>query len=558
MKKTVQVNLSGQVFTLDEDAYDLLSGYLKRIGRLYERSAGKDEILSDIELRIAELLLERKGDVKAVVSTTDVQAVIEIMGNPEDFEDEEIEVDEPSYSSRSYEGQKRLFRDPDNPLIGGVCSGIAYYFGVDPIWIRLSFAVALIFFGTGVLFYIILWMIIPVAKTSADKLSMRGKPVNIDSIGKTVEEELNNIGARFSKGGQNFTDGTGRKIERGIDKFFNFMAELFRGFFTVLGKVLGVAFILIGVVTIVVLLTGVIGIADIVHLGSHGWDSSYSIYEIGDLIFNSSEWFYLAVLGLFLFVGIPFLGLAYGGLVLLFPTVRVPYLGASLMGLWFLGFFAGITVVLNTAGEYSKEETMTDRITLDDLGLVSDTLILEVGDDPFNISEKRAYYANNDFMMRIVDGRIMVGNIDFDVRASKTSEVLIEVNRTASADSYEEASVRADSIKYSFTVDSNIVTFSPYFTYPESQMLRGQDVELVLRLPVGKTIYLSNDMKRIIDDIDNVQNIYDPRMVNHYWMMSEEGLTCLDCEETKPKSSLKFEGVSEDGELKVDINLSEN
>lgn len=132
MKKTVQVNLSGQVFTLDEDAYDLLSGYLKKIGRLYERSAGKDEILTDIEARIAELLLERFDDNKTVVNIADVESVIAIMGNPEDFE-EEVGSEDTSYSYRSESSRKRLFRDPDSIMIGGVCSGIGYYFGIDPL-----------------------------------------------------------------------------------------------------------------------------------------------------------------------------------------------------------------------------------------------------------------------------------------------------------------------------------------------------------------------------------------------------------------------------------------
>ena len=125
MKKTVQVNLSGQVFTLDEDAYELLSGYLKQIGRLYERSAGKDEILSDIESRIAELLISYQTELREVISTGEVQQVIEIMGRPEQFEEE---ADEPmadttstsssSSSSGAENRSRRLYRDGERPVIG--------------------------------------------------------------------------------------------------------------------------------------------------------------------------------------------------------------------------------------------------------------------------------------------------------------------------------------------------------------------------------------------------------------------------------------------------------
>lgn len=387
---------------------------------------------------------------------------------------------------------------------------------------------------------------------------MRGEPVNIDSIGKTIEDEINNLGDRFSKGGQRFSDGAGRSLERGIDRFFHFLAELFRGFFTVLGKVIGVAFIFVGVATLFVLLAGMFGIADIIHLGFSGWDSSYSIYEMGDLIFASSEWLWLGVIGFIFTVGIPFIALAYGGLVLLFPNLRVPYLGASLMGLWFLGQAAAATTGLNTAGQFSKEETVKDVVAVADLGMDADTLILEVGADPFNISEKRAYYANNDLMMKVEDGDITVGNVSFDIRSSKTSETLIELQRKSHGESYEEASVRAESIQYSFRVDSNIVTFDPYFTYPEGQLLRGQEVDVIMRIPVGKTVFINGGMKRIIDDIDNVQNMYDPRMVNHYWQMTEEGLNCLECIEESKEAELHIEGTSEDGDVTVDINITEN
>jgi phage shock protein PspC (stress-responsive transcriptional regulator) len=533
MKKTVQVNLSGQVFTLDDDAYELLSSYLKKIGRLYERSAGKDEILSDIEIRIAELLLERKDDRKEVINIADVESVIAIMGKPEDFEEDAMDEDaERVAGNQGYERRsKRLFRDPDHPLVGGVCSGIGYYFGIDPIWIRLAFAVALVFFGTGVLLYIILWVIIPEAKTTAEKLSMRGEPVNIDSIGKSIEDELNNLSDRFSKGGDRFTSGAGKKIERGIDKFFHFLAELFRGFFTVLGKVMGGIFIMVGLFTIVVLLTGVVGVADVIHLSSHGGDSSYSLYEFGDLVFDTSEWMFMAVLGAILIIGVPFIALIYGGLVLIFPNMRVPYLALTFFSLWMVGIFMGITVALNVSSEFSKDETINEVVDLASRGLLSDTILLEVGEDPFDISDDRSYYANNDMMLRVESDQIIVGNVAFDIRIASEEQVSLEVKRSARANSYELASKRADDIEYHFETSENRLTLDPFFSYPVSELLRDQELELVLRIPIGQTVFLSRRMKRIIEDIDNVHNMYDPKMVDHYWQMTEDGLRCLDCDE---------------------------
>jgi len=216
----------------------------------------------------------------------------------------------------------------------------------------------------------------------------------------------------------------------------------FAVFFTVLGKVLGGLFILIGVFTLVVLLNGTVGVADIIHLSSNGWDSSWTIFETGDLVFASGEWFFMAVTGMLLMIGIPFLALAYGGVVLLFPKARVPYLGASLAGLWIIGIFLSIMTAFGVTKDVSKNETITDVIPLQDIGLVADTLRLEVGEDPFGIPEREAYHANNDFMIRIQDRKIVVGNVSFDVRRSKTDYASLELMRTSQGASYEQATLR--------------------------------------------------------------------------------------------------------------------
>ncbi len=198
---------------------------------MYDRSAGKDEILSDIESRIAELLIERKGETKDVVTIEDVAAVTEIMGNPEQFEDDSMDEEACANNYGAENSKKKLFRDPDHSVIGGVCSGIGYYFGIDPVWIRLLFGLSFVFFGSGVILYILLWIIIPVAKSTADKLNMKGEPVNIDSIGRTIEKEINNLGEKISSTGNDFSKNSGKKIERGIDRLANFLAELFKVFF---------------------------------------------------------------------------------------------------------------------------------------------------------------------------------------------------------------------------------------------------------------------------------------------------------------------------------------
>lgn len=538
MKRTIQVNLGGQIFTLDDDAYEALSNYLKRISRLYDKSAGKDEILSDIETRIAELFNERTSAVKQVISIADVKAVITIMGNPEEFEGE-VDADTPQGAETGGRA-KRLFRDTESEIIGGVCGGIGHYFGIDPLWVRLAFVVALVFFGTGVLFYILLWIVIPEAKTTTDKLHMKGEPVNIGNIGKTIEREIEAVGEKVSRAGDKFSKGSGKKIENGIERVVFFLVELMRRIFNAVGKIIGGLFVFVGLVASVAILAGVLGLADLIHFDTYDWDMRMDVYEWGDIVFSSGEWMFAAILAFILLIGIPFVGMVYGGLVLLFPAAKVPYLGASLGGMWFIGFLLAIVTAFGTAREFSKEETRFELASLAAMGLKSDTVFLETGVDPFNISTRRSYRANDDFMMKIENRRIVVGNVRFNILQSKDDQFWLEIKRTARAGNYETADQRADSIFYNFYVDSSKLTLNPYFSYPQIQMLRGQEVNLTLRMPLGKTVFMEENLKRIIYDIDNVSHTFDPYMVEHYWRMTEDGLTCLDCN-TRRESEVEMQ-----------------
>ena len=205
MNKIFNVNLGGYPFTIDEDAYHHLNKYLDTIKRHFSDSEGCDEILYDIEVRMAELFQD-KAKGKAIISMKELGEVIKILGRPEDFGAEIIDDEEPVVSSSSRSRKrtrvktgKRLFRNPDEKIIGGVCSGLSAYFGIsDPVWLRLGF-LFLAISGVGILPYIVLWIIVPSAKTSGDKLEMRGEPVNVNNIARTVEEELTDLSERITE-----------------------------------------------------------------------------------------------------------------------------------------------------------------------------------------------------------------------------------------------------------------------------------------------------------------------------------------------------------------------
>ncbi|MBQ8769920.1 MAG: PspC domain-containing protein [Bacteroides sp.] len=199
MKKTYNINLGGIVFHIDEDAYELLDKYLSNLRIHFSKEEGAEEIVHDMELRISELFSERLNEKNQVITLKDVEEIIAQMGKPEEFS-EDATQDTNEYIKEE-KTPKRLFRDPDNKVIGGVCSGIAAYFGWDVTILRILLIIlAFPVFWNGafiikgiVLFYIIAWIIIPEANTATDKLSMKGMKVNVENIGKTVTDGFEKV-----------------------------------------------------------------------------------------------------------------------------------------------------------------------------------------------------------------------------------------------------------------------------------------------------------------------------------------------------------------------------
>lgn len=196
MKKNTTVNISGYNFYIEEDAYDMLDKYLKEIQAHYKDEKGADEILSDIEARIAEMLSEKISDKKQVITLTDIKEIICIMGQPYEFEKEDSTDDH--NAPGDFKRPKRLFRDADDKMLGGICSGLGAYFDTDPIWFRLLFFGLIFVGGSGILIYLILWIVVPQARTTAEKLEMKGEPVNISTIEKKIREELSHIESKLN------------------------------------------------------------------------------------------------------------------------------------------------------------------------------------------------------------------------------------------------------------------------------------------------------------------------------------------------------------------------
>ncbi|MBE0677828.1 MAG: PspC domain-containing protein [Bacteroidales bacterium] len=187
MKVTVNVNLGGYPFNVDEDAYERLRQYMKSLEKEFSGESSASEIMTDIEGRIAELFKMRLNSYKQVITMRDVEEVMAILGSPEVISGSGTTEEPPPRS------QRRMYRDPDRRVFGGVCAGISAYLNWDPLIMRIIFAVLILPGGFGLGLYLILWIVLPEAKTTAQKLEMRGDPVTIENIKDSVKEEFETV-----------------------------------------------------------------------------------------------------------------------------------------------------------------------------------------------------------------------------------------------------------------------------------------------------------------------------------------------------------------------------
>lgn len=199
MTQTISINLGGLLFHIDDDAYEILKSYLQAIEKQFSNESEKREIIQDIEARLAELLADRIDHRKDLISVADVKTVTAIMGEPHDFVNDETENTWHSgKQAKTKSANKRMYRNPDDRILGGVCGGLGAYFNTDPWIFRILFIVFSALFFVGFVLYVILWIAIPEAITSAQKLEMRGEPITVENIKNAVKKEYENVKKRMN------------------------------------------------------------------------------------------------------------------------------------------------------------------------------------------------------------------------------------------------------------------------------------------------------------------------------------------------------------------------
>ena len=544
MNKTLTINLAGLVFNIEENAYQLLKDYLAAIKNQFKNEEGCEEIVADIEARLAELLKAKTHADKQVLVDEDIHSAINIMGKPSDFEDTTSDEKQAGATSNNQKNNyyksktRRVFRDGDNKVLGGVCSGLASYFDTDPLWIRLALVVLFFGFGSGFLLYIILWVIIPEAKTTAEKLEMRGDPIDINTISQTIKEEAEQLKNRVQDFG-NRNQSVGNKIG-------NLIYTIFKGIFKVISKVFGVLFVLFGTIFFVALLLVLFNIGKIEGLNPNEFAHAFTGAEFPLFWFKT---------GLAMCVGIPLCMFVYKGLKLIFG-IKTSYMWLNLSAgvLWFVGLTLCLCLSLNVLNDFSDEVQLKRQMDVHFTN--NDTLIVKAdnnykkGDTDLEFPIAGEHWIVNDTKQP----SIWWGRPRVKIITSENDSVSVFVVKTAAGKQKTEASLRAKNINYNAAQQDSVLLLNTNFSFSIADKYRGQEVEVLVKLPKNKVIYLDNSVKKLLYDVENINGIYDNDMVGKYWMMTANGLTCLSC----TKEELMNNKDDDDDDTKHIININDS
>jgi phage shock protein PspC (stress-responsive transcriptional regulator) len=519
MNKTVNMNLGGYFFHIDEDAYQKLNRYFDAIKRSLSDEA-RDEIMSDIESRISELFSEKLQNNKQVLSLSDVDDVIAIMGQPEDYKiEDENNGSKANYAYAGTGRSKKLYRDKDTGIVAGVCSGLGHYFGVDPVWIRIIL-VLLVFagFGTGILAYIILWAVTPEAVTTSEKLEMTGEPITISNIEKKVKEEFEGVSEKFKNAdyGQ-----MGSHVKTGAQKVGSSIGDILVTLMKVFAKAVGAFIVLISTVTIISLLISLFTLRS-TSFSDVPWIEYFNSFNYTD----TSLWF--IALMFFLAIGIPFFFLLLLGLKILVNNLKsIGNISKyTLLGVWIVAVGIIITLSVRTASEVAFDNKVVEKSIIN----ITPTDTLKVK------------FVHNDFYTKDIDHRdefrlvedqagqesIYSNDVEFEIMPTDEKQPYVQIEKNANGSSFSEAKKKAEKIRYNFKIEGNQLILDNYFLTEAKSKYRGQEVTIYLYVPKGTYLKLDKSVQDYdVSDNDFFNLHYSSD--DYVYKVEEEKVKCLNC-----------------------------
>ena len=528
MKKTVNINLAGTFFHIDEDAFAKLSRYLEAVKKSISDPVGGDEIIQDIEARIAELFSEKLEISTQVISTRELDAIIKIMGQPEDYIMDEDATQTNSATGNQTRGEttinKQLFRDSDNKFIAGVCSGLGHYLGLEVIWVRLFWIfLSFVTTGFGVIAYLLFWILVPGAETTSEKLKMTGEPINISNIEKKFNEGYQKVSQNIKNVDY---DKYEEKIKKGSASFFDSLSTILSTVFKIGIKFFGLLIVIAGLLGLISILIGmtVFGTFGIYDTGVTGMD----IYQLIDTT-NTPIW--IVTLIITLIAGIPLLLLFILGLKIMFPNIKsigTP-VKITLTILWIAAISILVILGARQAIDRAFENNFSTQTPLS-INMQTPLKLSMYNNDTYSFEAYRRSGleikpdANGNKVLYSSDIRLIVRSTD-----EKVGKIVL--NKIASGKDYKQAKARAQAIdfKYNFNKNTNELILDGYFLTDITNKYRDQQIEVILYLPVNTRLIAATNTRSFHKNEPIYRDILILGDEEKTLLITPEGTQCLDC-----------------------------
>lgn len=551
MNKTIIININGIIFHIEEDAYEVLQTYMTGVKRHFGYSPDSNEIVNDIENRIAEMFSERINPQKAVITMQDVDEVTSQMGHISDFEDfegasedEQPENRQSAYQQQVYSDNRGLFRDPDDKVIGGVCSGLGYYFDIEAKWVRLILILLVLFAGTGLLVYVILWIVVPIARTRADRMSMRGEAANIHNFKRNFDEEMEDPKRNFTTAGQRMSPGLKNTAKK--------TGEAFDTLIQVIVKIIGIIVIIVSTVTI-------IGLVIALFMAIGNSDVGFIEETFRPSNFIDPEFFTPFIWVCFLAIAIPLITLVLLSIKMISSLKISKYLGYTLLIIWitsigFVIYYASL-ISMDHAIESSVSETTTltpekvYHLTVNDIRSISKRTD-SVYSNGFRFSNKVTIKRGSSILEirpTIYINKLLKGDIP-----SVSKEI------SAEGRNFAIATERAQHVNYKIIQDNQLLTFDSHATIGKNDLYRDQSIQVELNLPVGTHLIIDGSLLHRIYNIslNGLKDDYDdqPWPQQSEWIMTVNGLEYIRKSQTLtiPNSNDATNAVTDSTIIKVD------
>ncbi|EHQ27635.1 PspC domain-containing protein [Mucilaginibacter paludis] len=526
MNKTIIININGIVFHIEEDAYEVLRNYMTGVKRHFANEEDSIEITTDIENRIAEMFTEiLNREARQVIVTPDVNMVISQMGTIEDFESTNAEQKSDYNAYQTFTDNRKLFRDPDDHLLGGVCAGIANYFDVETVWIRLAFAIATAFGGTGFMAYIILWIIVPKAATRADRMAMKGERLDLKGFVKNFEEEVKNVHQSLSNASNNARPFV-YKARDFVGDFFDHLGHFIGGAGKVFLKLVG---ILIMLSCFGFLVSAVVALAFIAAQGHdvfHLFPFSIINYAYSDIIYVSA----------FAVVVIPLLAIILLTLRVIFNSaVMGRSTSYTMLIIWIVAFSLFGFYSSKVASQFKEEASFSQTIDLKPT--LNHTYYLKLNDIKYLSKEDSVRLNINDRFK----GAIILNdeddnhhyerpqNVNISIEKGDVSHPVLVESFSARGNSYQDALLNSRNTTYYFNQQDSVLTFDRLLRTPFNSLWRNQEIKITLKVPLNSFIVIDKKMERYVDNV----SLYDCNEKNKKedapsatFIMTDNGIQC--------------------------------